>query len=227
MPQLDLVPYAAQFVWLTLILGTYYVFCVHSLLPTLSALLKTRAAREVEVQASTFAHPSEWSAKATLAYTSGLVSLLVRRILYTRKSYKACKHAILSASQTEFRAQKGKSLKRRFSPYYWYLTHMENLVAGAANSSVAFWGPKDVNLSANPYLSDPTGLYTGMVYDQPLSNNPHLKSKKAGRTGADYLETWFAAHLRNQTKGMAHAAQAQLKTKASKAKPKGKAKRIA
>jgi hypothetical protein len=104
---------------------------------------------------------------------------------------------------------------------------MENLVAGAANSSVAFWGPKDVNLSANPYLSDPTGLYTGMVYDQPLSNNPHLKSKKAGRTGADYLETWFAAHLRNQTKGMAHAAQAQLKTKASKAKPKGKAKRIA
>lgn len=48
MPQLDLVSYAAQFMWLTLVVGTYYVFSVHSLLPTTGTLLKTRAAQEVD-----------------------------------------------------------------------------------------------------------------------------------------------------------------------------------
>nr|YP_008999839.1 ATP synthase F0 subunit 8 [Prasinoderma coloniale]AGW52203.1 ATP synthase F0 subunit 8 [Prasinoderma coloniale] len=48
MPQLDLVSYAAQFMWLTLVFGTYYVFSVHSILPTTGTLLKTRAAQEVD-----------------------------------------------------------------------------------------------------------------------------------------------------------------------------------
>ena len=48
MPQLDLVSYAAQFFWLTVIVGTYYVFCVSTLLPTTGTLLKARAAQEID-----------------------------------------------------------------------------------------------------------------------------------------------------------------------------------
>ena len=68
MPQLDLVSYAAQFFWLTVIVGTYYVFCVSTLLPTTGTLLKARAAQEIDSASLSVSTPeSDVESQAVLA----------------------------------------------------------------------------------------------------------------------------------------------------------------
>ena len=68
MPQLDLVSYAAQFFWLTVIVGTYYVFCVSTLLPTTGTLLKARAAQEIDSTSLSVSTPeSDVESQAVLA----------------------------------------------------------------------------------------------------------------------------------------------------------------
>ena len=65
MPQLDLLSYAAQFLWLTAVVGTYYVFSVSTLLPTTGTLLKARAAQEVDpASLSTATHAEDLTSMA-------------------------------------------------------------------------------------------------------------------------------------------------------------------
>jgi hypothetical protein len=69
MPQLDLVSYAAQFFWLTVIVGTYYVFCVSTLLPTTGTLLKARAAQEIDSASLSVSTPeSDLESQAVFAH---------------------------------------------------------------------------------------------------------------------------------------------------------------